>query len=157
MEIQPELIPPCGLYCGVCRMYQATQAGERAFLERLVKVYARRFPELASAPPEALLCDGCLSERRSVFCRECSIRDCAQGKSFSGCHECPDFPCDFIDRFPMEVGKKVILRAVPYWRAQGTEAWVMAEEQRYRCLECGGRLYRGAGRCPHCKSLVDVD
>jgi hypothetical protein len=153
----PEHVAPCGLYCGVCRILAATQENDRAFLERLVKVYRRRFPEIDAATADDLLCDGCGSTKRSVFCRECSIRECTQRKGFQGCHECPDFPCPLIDGFPMPVGKTVILRTIPYWRSHGTEDWIAAEEKRYTCPECGQRLFRGAKQCRHCDSPVDVD
>jgi hypothetical protein len=157
METHAAYAAPCGLYCGVCRIRYATEENDLEYLRRLARIYARRVPELASASPDALLCDGCLSERRSLFCRECMIRDCTQQKGYQGCHECPDFPCSFIDGFPVPVGKRVILRSVPYWRAHGTEQWIRSEEARYRCPECGHRLFRGAGQCEHCRSAVDVD
>jgi len=156
-EIHPEYVAPCGLYCGVCRIRYATEENDLEYLERLVKIYARRFPEIASAPPDELLCDGCLSTRRFVFCQECSIRECTQQKGYHGCHECLDFPCLLIEEFPMPVGKRVILRTIPYWRTHGTEQWISGEEERYRCPECGQRLFRGARQCEHCKSPVDVD
>jgi hypothetical protein len=157
MGPQRELIAPCGLYCGVCRIRQATEADELGYLQRLVKVYARRIPELASATAEDLLCDGCQSARRSVFCRQCAIRDCAQQRGLVGCHQCGEFPCARIEAFPMPVGKKVILRAVPYWRKHGTEEWIRAEDERYCCPDCGATLFRGARQCPQCTSAVDVD
>ncbi|MCG2767310.1 MAG: DUF3795 domain-containing protein [Anaerolineae bacterium] len=162
MEIQAERIAPCGLYCGMCRLLHATQDDDQTLLERLARIYARRpptrrLPEMAPLTADDLLCDGYQSTRRSVLCRECSIRECAQQKGLGGCHLCPDFPCPLIDEFPVPVGKRVILRAIPYWREHGTEQWIMAEEKRYECSACGGRLYRGAQRCPHCKSPVDVD
>ena len=156
-EINPEHIAPCGLYCGVCRIHYATQENDLAYLERLVKIYARRFPWIAAVPSDELLCDGCLSTRRFPFCQECSIRECTQQKGIQGCYECLDFPCALIDKFPMPVGKKVILRTIPYWRTHGTGQWIIAEEKRYRCPECGQRLFRGARQCEHCKSPVDVD
>ena len=156
-EICAEHVAPCGLYCGVCRILLATQADNQVYLERLVKIYARRFPEMAGLSPEVLLCDGCLSTRRSVLCRKCSIRECIQNKGYQGCHECADFPCSLIDEFPMLAGKRAILRAIPYWREHGTEKWIQAEEERYRCPECGGRLFRGARQCPVCNISVDVD
>jgi hypothetical protein len=61
METHPEHIAPCGLYCGVCRIYHATQEDDRTFLQRLVNIYKRRFPEIAAATADELLCDGCLS------------------------------------------------------------------------------------------------
>ena len=156
-EIHPECVAPCGLYCGVCRIRYATEENDLEYLERLAKIYARRFPEIAAVPPNELLCGGCLSTRRFVFCQECSIRECTQRKGYQGCHECLDFPCSLIDEFPMPVGKKVMLRSIPYRRAYGTEQWINAEEERYRCPECGSRLFRGAQQCEHCKSSVDVD
>jgi hypothetical protein len=156
-EIHAEYVAPCGLYCGVCRIRRATEDNDLGYLRRLARIYARRFPEIASASPDELLCDGCLSTRRFVFCRECQIRDCTQQKGYQGCHKCLDFPCDLIDKFPMPVGKKVILRSIPYWRTYGTEQWVHSEERRYQCPECGTRLFRGARHCECCKSAVDVD
>jgi hypothetical protein len=156
-DIVPEFLAPCGLYCGVCQFHYATQANDLAFLERFSRLLARQLPALAGLPPEELLCDGCLSARRFPYCRECAIRDCAQRKGLPGCHQCGDFPCALTDAFPIAVGRKVMLRAVPYWRAHGTEAWIRAEEARYRCPECGHRLARGARQCRHCQSPVDVD
>ena len=156
-KIHPEYTAPCGLYCGVCRILHATQEDDHTLLERLVRVFARRLPEMASVSADDLLCDGCLSARRSVFCRECSIRECVREKGFQGCHECTDFPCQFVEEFSIPVGKKVIVRTIPYWRTHGTEQWVAAEEKRYRCPECGERLFRGAQQCGRCKSPVDVD
>jgi hypothetical protein len=80
-----------------------------------------------------------------------------QQKELEGCHQCPDFSCSLIDQFPLPVGKSVILRAIPYRRAHGTEQWVLAEEQRYHCPECGQKLFRGARQCRHCHAPVDVD
>jgi Zn finger protein HypA/HybF involved in hydrogenase expression len=51
----------------------------------------------------------------------------------------------------------VIMRAVPFWRTYGMEAWIRAEEARYRCHDCGGATYRGAQRCPHCRTRVSHD
>jgi hypothetical protein len=157
METRPELLAPCGLYCGVCRIYHATQENDRAFLERLIKFYTRWFPDRSLTGPDDLLCDGCLSARLSISCRECPIRACTRQKALQGCHECPDFPCHLIDEFPIPTGQQVMLRAIPYWRDHGTEEWVRAEEQRYTCPECGHRLFRGGKQCPHCQSPVDVD
>jgi len=84
MEINPKLLAPCGLYCGVCRIRYATEKNDLEYLRRLARIYARRFPEIASSNPDELLCDGCLSTRRFVFCRKCTIRDCTQQKGYQG-------------------------------------------------------------------------
>jgi hypothetical protein len=78
-------------------------------------------------------------------------------KNYEGCHECGDFPCDYIESFAYPVGKKVILRSVPTRRELGTEKWVELEEERYHCPHCGHDLFRGSKRCRNCKEPVDQD
>ena len=59
--------------------------------------------------------------------------------------------------FELQVGRKVILRAVPFRRENGTEKWVQEEEKRYTCTRCGNQLFRGAKRCNQCREPADVD
>jgi hypothetical protein len=157
MKINPEHIAPCGLYCGVCGVYYATRDNNQKFMERLLNMYKKSYPGMDDLTTGDLLCDGCLSNRKSVFCGVCSIRECTQKREFEGCHECEEFPCKFIDEIPIPVGKKVVLRAIPYWREYGTEKWIHAEEARYVCPDCGHKLFRGAKRCNKCKTAVDLD
>jgi predicted RNA-binding Zn-ribbon protein involved in translation (DUF1610 family) len=151
MDVNPDWVPPCGLYCGVCGIMYATRDDSPKFRERLAGVY--------NLPPDEIHCEGCLAEGDAVFayCRVCPIKTCTAGRGYEGCHQCDDFPCQAIDDFPMPVGKRVILRAVPRWREIGTEAWVAEEEARYVCPACGARLFRGAKRCRECGEPVDVD
>jgi len=157
MEIEAKFLANCGLYCGVCGVYYATRDNNAKFLERLLAMYQEKIPDLEGVSIEDLKCEGCHSDRVSLFCRFCAIKACAREKEYSGCHQCDDFTCDHIDHFPMPVGKKVILRAVPYWRTHGTEKWVREEEARYICPDCGHKLFRGAKRCNRCKIPVNLD
>ena len=149
MNINNELLSPCGLYCGVCGVLIAHRENNQKFKERLSTVYGVSADEIR--------CQGCMSDEPFVFCRTCPIKTCTKERGYAGCHECSDFPCEHINNFPVEVGKKVILRAVPRWREVGTEKWVEEEEQRYICPECGNKLFRGAKRCRNCKQPVDSD
>jgi hypothetical protein len=153
VEIKKELLAPCGLYCGVCSIYMAHRDNNIKFKEKLLPVYkafARDTSDIA--------CTGCLSDG-IVFpvCRVCAIKKCNRERGFEGCHECNDFPCKFIENFPIRVGKKVIQRAIPFWRERGTEKFVEEEEKRYHCPGCNNPLFRGAKRCNKCKIDVDVD
>ncbi len=147
--VNRELLAPCGLYCGVCGVYIAHRDNNMKFKEILAGFYG--------VPVESLSCEGCLSSELSGFCSQCLIRDCTRKKEVEGCHECDDFPCDYIKNFPVPVGKKVILRTIPQWREMGTEKWVEAEQKRYLCPECGYSLFRGAKQCRNCKTPVDLD
>ena len=163
MRINPDFIAPCGLYCGVCAVYIADRDNNEKFKQRLAMVYNGDIPgkgklrEGRGFTAEDIRCEGCLSEEPFIFCRECSIRECAEERGYAGCHECDEFPCRFIEEFPMAVGKRVILRAIPYWREYGTEKWIRDEEERYICPECGNRLFRGVTRCNRCKTELDLD
>jgi predicted RNA-binding Zn-ribbon protein involved in translation (DUF1610 family) len=150
MDVDEKLLAPCGLYCGVCAVLIAHRDDNMKFKERLTGVYGL-------TDPEQISCKGCLSEERFILCESCLIRDCVKEKGIEGCHECDDFPCEYIDQFPIEVGKRVIMRAVPYRREVGTEKWVEDEEKRYLCPHCGYVLFRGAKRCRNCKAEVDLD
>ncbi len=157
MEINKDYIAPCGLYCGVCGILYATLENNVKFKERLLGVYKGKLPDRENLSVEDIHCKGCLSDEPFYFCRECNIKDCATKKGYKGCHKCKDFPCKLIEEFSIPLGKKVILRAIPYWREVGTEKWVKAEEARYICPECGHKLFRGAKRCNRCKTPVDLD
>jgi len=153
VNVKKELLAPCGLYCGVCSIYIAHRDNNLKFKKRLLPIY-RAFAKYV----DDIACTGCLSDG-IVFpvCRSCPIKKCSQDKGINGCHQCNDFPCKFIENFPIQVGKRVILRAIPTWREFGTEKWVEEEEKRYHCPDCGNVLFRGAKRCNKCGIAVDVD
>lgn len=153
VEVKKELLAPCGLWCGVCSIYIAHRDNNTKFKEKLLPVY-RGFAK----DVDDIACTGCLSDG-TVFpvCRVCAIKKCCKEKNIEGCHQCDEFPCKYIDNFPIPVGKKVILRAIPFWREHGTEKYVEEETKRYHCPECGNPLFRGAKRCNNCKVEVNVD
>lgn len=149
MSINKDLLAPCGLYCGVCGILIAHRDGNEKFKQKLSGVYG--------LPAEKIKCKGCKSDDVFVYCHSCPIKSCTEKLGYEGCHECGDFPCEFIENFPMPVGKKVMLRAIPQWKEWGTEKWVEEEEKRYHCPSCGSPLFRGAKRCRNCKEPVDQD
>jgi hypothetical protein len=149
MENKKNLAAPCGLYCGVCSVYIAHRDNNGKFKEKLSAVYG--------VGADDIRCEGCLSDNPFVYCKVCSIKSCTQEKGLEGCHQCNDFPCKAIEDFPIPVGKKVMLRAIPAWRQLGTDRWMAEEERRYQCPHCGYQLFRGAKRCRSCKEPVDLD
>lgn len=157
MEINQKFLSPCGLYCGVCSVYYATRDNNQKFMEKLLNFYQHAMTDLDNLTVEDLQCEGCLSEKTSFFCQACSIKDCTRKKGYSGCHECDDFPCQFIENFPIPVGKKVVLRSIPYRKKWGTQKWVRDEEARYICPDCGNKVFRGVKRCNKCKVELDLD
>ena len=163
MSINKDFASPCGLYCGVCAIYIAHRDNNQKLKEGLVRLYQGGtagkgiLPNSEKLTTEDIRCNGCLSNDRFMHCQQCEIRECAQEKGYAGCHECDDFPCQHIEHFPMTVGKKVILRSVPYRRKFGTEKWIQDEEARYICPECGNKVFRGVIKCNQCKTNLDLD
>ena len=163
MKVNSELVSPCGLYCGVCAVYIAHRDNNLKFKKRLLDVYQGRVPGKGKLPDsegltvDDIRCRGCLSDDRIIYCRQCDIRECCNEKGYAGCHECDEFPCRHIEDFPMAVGKKVILRTIPYWRKVGTDQFVRDEEARYVCPDCGNQLFRGFVQCKKCKAKLDLD
>lgn len=163
MKINPDFIAPCGLYCGVCAIHIAGRDNNQKFKERLVNLYKGgvsgkgTLPGSQNLTTEDIKCHGCLSDDLFMHCQQCEIRKCTRDKGYIGCHQCNEFPCRYIEHFPMTVGKKVILRTIPYWREVGTGKWVQDEEARYICPKCGNRVFRGAVQCNQCKEKLDLD
>jgi len=163
MKINPDFISPCGLYCGVCAIYIAHRDNNQKFKEKLVGLYKGGVPGKGTLPnfenfsTQNIRCHGCLSDDLFMHCKQCEIRECTKAKGYTGCHQCDEFPCKYIENFPMAVGKKVILRSIPYRRKFGTKKWIQDEEARYFCPECGNKVFRGVVRCNQCKAELDLD
>ena len=163
MAFNPDFAAPCGLYCGVCAIHIADRDDNPKLKERLVGLYKGGIPGKGTLPnsenlsTDDIKCQGCMSDVRFMHCDQCRIRDCAEEKGITGCHQCDDFPCPQIENFPMTVGKKVILRCVPYRRKFGTAKWIADEEDRYHCPQCGNKVFRGAIKCNQCKTSLDLD
>jgi len=163
MPSNPDFASPCGLYCGICAIHIAHRDNNEKLKERLVGLYKGgvsgkgTLPNSENLTTADIRCQGCLSDDRFMHCQQCAIRDCTKEKGYTGCHECAEFPCRHIDNFSMSVGKKVILRCVPYRREVGTKKWIADEEARYFCPECGNKVFRGVVKCNQCKTKLDLD
>jgi hypothetical protein len=149
MDMKKEWLAPCGLYCGVCAVMMVHRDNNQKLKERLAPLF--------QVSPEDIRCEGCLSDETFTYCTTCPIKSCTSKRGYEGCHECDEFPCHYVEEFPIPVGKKVILRAIPYRREAGTEKWVQDEQARYICPECGNQLFRGASKCNQCKAKLDLD
>jgi hypothetical protein len=141
----------CGLYCGACRLFLATQAGTLDTLTSSHGVSAER-----------LRCLGCRSEKVSVYCLNCSMKKCASGQGLVSCADCAQFPCRVLmafdrDGVPHHQG---VVDALQACHAGGPEAWLRAQAARNTCAGCGASLSFHDESCPACgrprvKSLPD--
>ena len=146
MPVNPNLLAPCGLYCGVCAIYYADKHNDEKMKEKLAKVYFNT--------PDQIKCDGCLSDNLYPYCKSCSIRRCVTKRELAGCHECDDFPCRKVTKFPFELAKKYMMKSIPARKERTDEEWVAWEENHWTCKNCNTLNFRGANKCHNCKEEI---
>jgi hypothetical protein len=151
LENNENLVAACGLYCGACPMYLATQQKDEQKLKALQQQFSSGKMKLA---PEDLLCDGCLGKGRlASFCRPCAIRECASKKSKTErCSECSDFACSRITGFNNDGMQhhSEVLENLRQLRSAGIKEWTKHEEERWRCPQCKGSIAWYDAACPKC-------
>jgi len=127
MEMERNLIAPCGINCRLCRAYM--QVGK-------------------SKP-----CTGCRGDHtwKSNSC----VKNCEEminGK-FDYCYECNEFPCRRVrhldKRYRIRYGTSVIenLNSI---KEIGIDNFVESEERKWACPECGSILCMHKPQCLAC-------
>jgi hypothetical protein len=95
-----KLLAYCGLDCGECEAYIATQKNDRAGLEKVAKSWAAQFggKDLGA---DACVCDGCSTGKRAATAHAatCGIRLCASKRGVVTCAHCPDYGCATLQQF----------------------------------------------------------
>lgn len=120
----------CGLYCGACGIYLATQENDTAKIE----YYAARLGQSI----EETRCDGCRSERKSAWCRNnCSFTGCAEKEGVDFCGACNRFPCQDLKGFQASMPHRVeILEAQHRIAEAGWEKWMIEMQNLFACPDC---------------------
>jgi hypothetical protein len=146
-----KLVAPCGLYCGACPMYLATQENNEKRFESLMQQFSAGKMQFKR---EDLLCDGCIGGGRvASFCRSCTMRSCAAGKSnVTRCSDCPDVPCAKVTNFNNDGMQhhSEVLENLRHIREMGISSWTKYEEDRWRCPQCKEKLSWYDKACPKC-------
>ena len=88
----------CGMDCEECPVYQATQKQDQAHQVWLAAEYSSQSCWFSSSD---MTCQGCHchAQPNSKMCRACALRECASNRVRQTCAECPDFPCNLINRY----------------------------------------------------------
>jgi hypothetical protein len=87
-----KMIVFCGLNCYECEAYRATRDDDMKKLANIAERWS--IHDNTKYDPEDIICEGCLSERRSSYCKSCEIRECGSERSLSTCADCSKYPCD---------------------------------------------------------------
>ncbi|MEW5723660.1 MAG: DUF3795 domain-containing protein [Thermodesulfobacteriota bacterium] len=119
----------CGLFCPACTLRLGTLE-DPARLE----ASAARF----NLPVEHLRCEGCRTEVRGFYCRECRMSNCAAEKGIDFCHECGEYPCLDLKQFQAARPHRLELwENLARIREAGFEAWFEEKLNHHACPECG--------------------
>ena len=125
----------CGLYCGACPILLNTRAGKGT--EQ---------------------CHGCKSEQTAGYCAACGIKACARSRGHEFCNECSDYgACGLIDKFLKDTNwphQQIASRNMESIRQNGLSKWLDAQEQRWRCANCGSYHSWGDETCPQCCQAI---
>ncbi|MBN1569890.1 MAG: DUF3795 domain-containing protein [Acidobacteria bacterium] len=145
------LVAPCGLYCGACPMYLASQEKDDQKLKAIMQQFGGGKMQLKR---EDLLCDGCIGGGRvAAFCRKCEMRSCAEGKpNVTRCSDCSEFPCTRITSFNNDGMQhhSEVLSNLRRLKGMGIKEWTEYEEDRWRCPQCRTKLSWYDKACSKC-------
>lgn len=134
-----DLFGYCGLYCGGCRVYQATQAGKPEHYE----------------DGSPMVCTGCRSQGPvAVWCdTQCSIKNCCREKGLENCLLCSENPCEKMKGFMEDPAYPYHLEVqenMKRLREVGPEQWEREMQARYRCKSCAHQFNWFEKTCSAC-------
>lgn len=125
-----KLASVCGLYCGSCGVFIATQENDIEKLQNIAKSLNQTYDET--------LCDGCGAERKSAYCKKmCTFIKCAEERNIEFCGQCNDYPCVKLKDFQSKMPHRIEL-----WKSQerlkevGWQQWSIEMKEHYTCSKC---------------------
>jgi phage FluMu protein Com len=125
-----ELIAACGLYCGSCGIYIATQEKDSEKILQYAVVLNQSY--------EDTLCDGCGAVRKSLHCsRFCNFFDCKHQKGVTSCNICDEFPCQALYEFKFKMPHRAeIIDSLKRLGKIGAETWLNEMKDYFSCPRC---------------------
>jgi hypothetical protein len=132
----------CGLYCGACPHFLASENGT---LEQLAAE--------KNTLPENIRCHGCKSAVVSGWCSICTLKQCARSKGLEFCDACDQYPCTDLQAFiddPLYPYHQLVPQDLKTIRQKGLEVWLTEQDARWRCPACGNKHSWHDTICPVC-------
>ena len=125
-----DLVSACGLYCGACGIYLATQENQSEKILQYAVVLNQTFDET--------LCDGCGAKRKSLHCSKmCTFIDCKLKKEVISCIDCNEFPCQALIEFKSKMPHRTeIIDAQYRMQETGMENWLSEMKNYFSCPQC---------------------
>ncbi|MBK9359405.1 MAG: DUF3795 domain-containing protein [Bacteroidales bacterium] len=139
----PEIASVCGLYCGACGIYLATQSNDTEKLSR--------YATMLGQPLSETRCDGCRSGCKTAYCNNCYMMKCSREKNLNFCGECNEYPCEELKNFQQQMPHRAEL-----WKAQsriaeiGAVEWTAEMKTYFSCPQCHTGSTSYDLKCPKC-------
>ena len=148
------LVGICGLYCGTCPSYLAYRKNDTEYMEK-------RSQEKGYSP-DALRCDGCLSDKVAAHCMDCrhGFRACASEQKVNWCFECDAFPCQRLKDFTgVHVVNGIshhehVIDDLQYMKTHGIHEWIKIQDKAAQCSGCGEVPYWFDHECSGCQRRI---
>lgn len=133
-QLEHDLIAPCGMNCSLCIAYHFRE------LDINKQGFHRRY------------CPGCIP--RAEHCKHMGdvCEKLGQGR-VRFCTECEDYPCKRLKALDNRYRSKYhmsMLENLDYIEAQGMEAFLSKEADKWKCNKCGGKICCHNGLCLKC-------
>jgi hypothetical protein len=132
--MKKELVAPCGMNCAVCSSYLARQYDLKK--QGIMRSY----------------CAGCRPRGKN-----CAFMKKACAKLGEGlvkyCYECAEYPCrrlKHLDKRYRTNYRMSMIENLEYIKEHSMEEFLKKEEEKWRCLECGGTICCHNGLCFEC-------
>ena len=133
-NMEEKLIAPCGMNCGLCVSYLAMKNDLKN------KGFSKGY------------CPGCLP--RGKNCAFLKSHCDLLGKGLVRfCYDCENFPCRRLKTLDERYQAKYhmsMIENLNFIKARGIEPFLVKEEAKWRCPDCGGVICCHNGLCLNC-------
>ncbi len=137
MEMDIQLIAPCGMYCGICSSYLA--------YHYQVPRQRGKFSHCVGCRPRDKQCSW--MKKRCELLHDHTVEYCCQ---------CPAYPCGTLEhiseRYRTQYGMS-FLHNLELIRDQGEDALLAEIKQCFACEQCGGMKSIHNGKCFACDEI----
>ncbi|PKP27991.1 MAG: hypothetical protein CVU06_00355 [Bacteroidetes bacterium HGW-Bacteroidetes-22] len=124
-----KLFAYCGLYCSSCSVYNLSQEDPSK-----LQAIANRLNQSI----EETRCNGCRSDKVSLHCSSCELKDCAISRGINFCSECSDYPCDELKSFQSRMPHRAeLFESLDFLKNHSLEEWEAKMVADFSCCDCG--------------------
>ena len=132
-NFEPDLLSPCGMYCGICKAYQA----------QLYNVPRQR--------GSVTYCAGCRPRAKNCYIK----RNCPtlRKHKIDSCSQCDEMPCKNLAHLDSRYRERYdmsMVENIKEIRVKGMEAFLLGQREKYRCSSCGGTVSVHDKKCYSC-------